>query len=257
MKRSAVLALLLLFITSILSASKQNCIIVGSEQRNVKVVDSLKSALEDIGVAVKTNLVSSKGIHFTVDSILGTLSNCHNEVGIIGIGYAGGIAAAEIASKSKPAYLILISTPTVSGERFSQRLLTGPTFSLDLSAKNAFEVREKLKETLQEDDNIISKEIKQYLPKKIFPSINCPVFALTCANDSKLDWYENLSELESILPKSETNWFKVYPQTGYVLLEENGYLPCWLGDSSPYATGKVNPQAIQDICNWITNLKKE
>lgn len=258
MKRGAILTLFLfLFATVMQSADKQKCIIIGFEPRYIKVSDSISDALKDSGLEVERCFISRKGISFTVDSLLETLGKSSDRVGLIGLGYTGGIAAAEIAAKSKPAYLILISTPAISGKRFNERVLTGSTYSLDLSAKEAFQLRDTLKKMQPESDNIISKEMGQYLPEKVFPSIDCPVFALTCANDSKLDWYENLSELERILPKSEANWFKVYPQTDYLLIEEKGYLPFWLMDYSPYATGKVNPQAIQDICTWITNLKKE
>lgn len=258
MKRSTILVLLLLFVTFVQSANKQNCIIIGSEQRNAKVVDTLKIALEKLGVTVNTVLISSKGISFTVDSILETSGNSHNTVGIIGVGYTGGIAAAELASKSCPAYIVLISTPAINGKQFSERLLMGSAFPLGISSKDALKIRE------QSGDSTkgyyfgkTSDEINQYLPEKVFALINCPVFALTGVNDARLDWYDNLSELERILPRTEDNWFKAYPQTGYVLLEEEEYVPVWIGDASSCVIANVNALAVQDICKWISGLKEE
>lgn len=256
MKRRFLLAFIfMVFVTAVQAANNQKCIIIGFEPRNIKVSDSISDALKDSGLGVEKCMVSRKGISFTVDSLLETLGNSSDAVGIIGVGYVGGIAAAEMASKSSPAYLILISTPAISGKRYSERILMGSTFYNGFPPKEASAVREILKE-MPHEDNIISKEIGQYLPEKIFPSINCPVFALTGANDARLDWYENLSELERILPKSENNLFRVYPQTGYVLLEEKEYFPFWIVDYSPYAIANINAQAIQDICNWITDLQK-
>jgi len=238
------------------AANNPKCIIIGFEPRNIKVSDSISDALRDSGLEVERCMVSRKGISFTVDSLLGEVGNSSDAVGIIGVGYVGGIAAAEMASKSKPAYLILISTPGVSGKQFSERLLMGPTFSLEIPAKEAMEVRRQFGEMSKESFGKTSEEIDQYFPEKIFGSINCPVFALAGANDARLDWYENLSEMERILPKSENHWFKAYPRTGYVLLEEKEYVPYWLGDYSPYALANINPQPIHDICEWIANLKE-
>lgn len=258
MKRNVILSFFFFVcLVVIQAANNPKCIIIGFEPRNVKVSDSISDALRDSGLEVEKCMVSRKGISFTVDSLLGALGNFSDGVGIIGVGYVGGITAAEMASKSKPGYLILISTPGVSGKRFSERILRGPTYSLEIPAKEAMEVRRQFGEMSKESFGKTSGEIDQYLPEKIFPSINCPVFALTGANDAKLDWYENLSELERVLPKSENHWFKAYPRTGYVLLEEKEYVPYWLGDYSPYAIANVNPQAIRDICEWITDLKKK
>ena len=136
MKRKVILLLFLFACVTILHATDNSkCIIIGFEPRYIKVSDSISDALKDSGLEVERCFISRKGISFTVDSLLETLGKSSDRAGLIGLGYTGGIAAAEIAAKSKAAYLILISTPAICGKRFNERLLIGSTYSLDLSAK--------------------------------------------------------------------------------------------------------------------------
>lgn len=257
MKRGAILTLFLfLFATVMQSADKQKCIILNSPLINKKILPSMESTLKNSGISVETHTVSASNINQMADSLMRVYSN--KEVGILGLGVPGGIAAAKIVSgMSDPSYLVLISALGVSGEKYHDRLLMSSFYVLDGDGKNLLQLRPMI-DSLISEQSTSSDDILQYKPEDILPSVKCPVFALSGVNDSSIDWFENLSNMHKLIPTVSESVFKAYPETGYMLQSIEKYMPILLiGSYCEEALPEANKQAIQDICTWITNLKKE
>lgn len=181
---------------------------------------------------------------------------------ILGLALDGSAAATICASESSPEGLILVSGACVDGSQIMTRMMTGLSYIYDFPSprKIRAQMRKEVEmytssEPFDTIEPIMPEEFRElvkFQPKKYLSKITCPVFAAFGGSDAWVDWYENSSSLDTILPLSDSAVIKTYFKTGYCLLntEENSNLP-WFGDMNPNAPRSFNSSAIADIVEWL------
>ncbi|MDE6280015.1 MAG: hypothetical protein K2M05_08585 [Paramuribaculum sp.] len=181
---------------------------------------------------------------------------------IMGLSFDGSAAATICASESSPEGLILVSGVCVDGSQFMTRMMTGLSYIYDFP--NPREIREQMRKEIElytssEPFDTIEptmpeefRELVKFQPKKYLGKLTCPVFAAFGGADPLVNWYENSSSLDIILPPSNSTVIKTYLETGCCLLntENNSNLP-WFGDMNPNAPRSFNSYAIADIIEWL------
>ena len=170
------------------------------------------------------------------------------EVGILGHSEGGSIAF-MLGARKQADFVVSLAGPGVKGDTLLVRqnnlimMLSGglPTVTIE---------KYRQQEAVQQSPWL--RWFIDYDPSDDIRQTSCPVFALNGDHDCQVIASQNLTAIRRLLPPSKKNLVKEYPALNHLFQHCTSGLPTEYGQIEE----TISPEVLQDIAQWINNLKQ-
>ena len=174
-----------------------------------------------------------------------------SKVGIIGHS-EGGLIAFILGAQKKTDFIVSLAGPGVKGDTLS---VEQSNRMLELSGIDPKQAVKMTIKKLRQDPQFQKLHWYQwffdYDPSDNISKTRCPVFALNGDHDCQVISSQNLTAIKQLLPKSKKNLIKEYPLLNHL------FQHCTTGLPNEYSQIEetISPEVLQDIAQWVNNLK--
>ena len=169
------------------------------------------------------------------------------KVGVIGHS-EGATIAFMLGARKKADFLVSMAAPGVKGDTLltaqSNRILALSGLTANMTVKQYRLQPAVLKNTW-------IKWFIAYAPADDIRKTHCPVLAINGERDSQVISSLNLQSIRNLLPASEKNIVKEYPELNHLFQHCSTGLPAEYGQTEE----TIAPEVLDDIVEWIHSLK--
>lgn len=201
---------------------------VGGEVKNATTVDFMRDAAAGLAYLRSRKAFGSVGI-------LG-----HSE---------GGSIAFMLGAQKKADFIVSLAGPGVKGDSL---LVAQSNLIMMLSGALPTMSVEKYREQEAVKQSPWIQWFIDYDPSADIRQTCCPVFALNGDHDCQVIASQNLTAIRRLLPPSKKNLVKEYPALNHLFQHCTSGLPTEYGQIEE----TISPEVLQDIAQWINNLKQ-
>ncbi len=201
---------------------------VGGEVKNATTVDFMRDAAAGLAY-----LRSRKAF---------------GNVGILGHSEGGSIAF-MLGAQKKADFIVSLAGPGVKGDSL---LVAQSNLIMMLSGALPTMSVEKYREQEAVKQSPWIQWFIDYDPSADIRQTCCPVFALNGDHDCQVIASQNLTAIRRLLPPSKKNQVKEYPALNHLFQHCTSGLPTEYGQIEE----TISPEVLQDIAQWINNLKQ-
>lgn len=201
---------------------------VGGEVKNATTVDFMRDAAAGLAY-----LRSRKAF---------------GNVGILGHSEGGSIAF-MLGAQKKADFIVSLAGPGVKGDSL---LVAQSNLIMMLSGALPTMSVEKYREQEAVKQSPWIQWFIDYDPSADIRQTCCPVFALNGDHDCQVIASQNLTAIRRLLPPSKKNLVKEYPALNHLFQHCTSGLPTEYGQIEE----TISPEVLQDIAQWINNLKQ-
>lgn len=169
------------------------------------------------------------------------------KVGVIGHS-EGATIAFMLGARKKADFLVSMAAPGVKGDTLltaqSNRILALSGLTANMTVKQYRLQPAVLKNTW-------IKWFIDYDPADDIRKTHCPVLAINGERDTQVISSLNLQSIRNLLPASEKNIVKEYPELNHLFQHCSTGLPAEYGQTEE----TIAPEVLDDIVEWIHSLK--
>ena len=201
---------------------------VGGEVKNATTVDFMRDAAAGLAY-----LRSRKAF---------------GNVGILGHSEGGSIAF-MLGAQKKADFIVSLAGPGVKGDSL---LVAQSNLIMMLSGALPTMSVEKYREQEAVKQSPWIQWFIDYDPSADIRQTCCPVFALNGDHDCQVIASQNLTAIRRLLLPSKKNLVKEYPALNHLFQHCTSGLPTEYGQIEE----TISPEVLQDIAQWINNLKQ-
>lgn len=169
-------------------------------------------------------------------------------VGILGHSEGGSIAF-MLGAQKKADFIVSLAGPGVKGDSL---LVAQSNLIMMLSGALPTMSVEKYREQEAVKQSPWIQWFIDYDPSADIRQTCCPVFALNGDHDCQVIASQNLTAIRRLLPPSKKNLVKEYPALNHLFQHCTSGLPTEYGQIEE----TISPEVLQDIAQWINNLKQ-
>ena len=160
----------------------------------------------------------------------------------------GGAIAFMLASRKKVDFIISLAGPGVKGDTL---LVVQNNRILELMGQPATMTVEQLRNDSSVTPIPWLRYFLDYDPSYDIRNSRCPVFALNGDRDCQVISAQNLTAIQSLLPRSKKNLVKEYPSLNHLFQHSTTGLPAEYSEIEE----TISPEVLQDIVEWVSHLK--
>ena len=169
-------------------------------------------------------------------------------IGILGHSEGGSIAF-MLGAQKKADFIVSLAGPGVKGDSL---LVAQSNLIMMLSGALPTMSVEKYREQEAVKQSPWIQWFIDYDPSADIRQTCCPVFALNGDHDCQVIASQNLTAIRRLLPPSKKNLVKEYPALNHLFQHCTSGLPTEYGQIEE----TISPEVLQDIAQWINNLKQ-
>ena len=169
-------------------------------------------------------------------------------VGILGHSEGGSIAF-MLGARKKADFIVSLAGPGVKGDSL---LVAQSNLIMMLSGALPTMSVEKYREQEAVKQSPWIQWFIDYDPSADIRQTCCPVFALNGDHDCQVIASQNLTAIRRLLLPSKKNLVKEYPALNHLFQHCTSGLPTEYGQIEE----TISPEVLQDIAQWINNLKQ-
>ena len=169
-------------------------------------------------------------------------------IGILGHSEGGSIAF-MLGAQKKADFIVSLAGPGVKGDSL---LVAQSNLIMMLSGALPTMSVEKYREQEAVKQSPWIQWFIDYDPTTDIRQICCPVFALNGDHDCQVIASQNLTAIRRLLLPSKKNLVKEYPALNHLFQHCTSGLPTEYGQIEE----TISPEVLQDIAQWINNLKQ-
>ena len=170
-----------------------------------------------------------------------------SQVGILGHSEGGSIAF-MLGSRQAVDFIVSLAAPGVQGDSLllaQNKALLGPL--AEMMTIESVRVNSLL------SGSAWLRFFIDYNPQPDIAGTTCPVFALNGSRDRQVVASQNLTAINSILPKNSRNLSKEYPELNHL------FQHCTTGHPDEYGSIEetIAEEVLDDIANWIKTINSQ
>ncbi len=169
-------------------------------------------------------------------------------IGILGHSEGGSIAF-MLGAQKKADFIVSLAGPGVKGDSL---LVAQSNLIMMLSGALPTMSVEKYREQEAVKQSPWIQWFIDYDPSADIRQTCCPVFALNGDHDCQVIASQNLTAIRRLLLPSKKNLVKEYPALNHLFQHCTSGLPTEYGQIEE----TISPEVLQDIVQWINNLKQ-
>jgi fermentation-respiration switch protein FrsA (DUF1100 family) len=168
-----------------------------------------------------------------------------NNVGVLGHS-EGGSVAFMLAANGKTDFIVSMAGPGVRGDS----VLYSQSHRICMLQGAPQDIADAQFAKFMRSENPWVKFFIKYDPSEDIKGVKCPVLALNGEKDAQVIADMNLTAIEKLLPQSDKNKVKSYPDLNHL------FQHCQTGNPAEYAgiEETMSPEVMSDIAEWIKGL---
>jgi len=168
------------------------------------------------------------------------------KIGVLGHSEGGSIAFL-LGAEQKTDFIVSLAGPGVKGDTL---LAAQSNRIMELSGMSGAMTAEEYRQQPTVQQNTWLKWFVDYDPTDDIRHTQCPVFVLNGDRDCQVLSSLNLDAFRRLLPPSEKNCIKEYPQLNHLFQHCATGLPSEYGEIDE----TISPAVLEDIAEWINGL---
>lgn len=202
------------------------------------------------GASVGGEVTNGTTFDFARDAAAGLAflrsQNTFGKIGVLGHSEGGSIAFL-LGAEQKTDFIVSLAGPGVKGDTL---LAAQSNRIMELSGMSGAMTAEEYRQQPTVQQNTWLKWFVDYDPTDDIRHTQCPVFVLNGDRDCQVLSSLNLDAFRRLLPPSEKNCIKEYPQLNHLFQHCSTGLPTEYGEIDE----TISPAVLEDIAEWINGL---